>query len=375
VVLGLPALATAQSPDETAPPFAATLETSINEALHHNDAEAYPELRRTLRDLAEDATAPQENRARAEYELGRIEERFGSQIDAAYHYDRAYVMAPSARFARHASARARMLAAEISVGVDAEGRQSFERVRRASLDEVATSRESVRSILSSTQDLTLQSELRFWLAHDAHVRRRQPREAWDHYAAILAIAHQPSATYRAAVDGLTILCGPARRIQETRALINALNDDHPTLFDAYERHLIDEELWDQAAGQAIRVMAWFVFPMLLGAFAYTRGWRAFTRSKLALWRPWRGALFILLVFIGAGVIADLYTEHAGEAVASCAPGVIVVFVLAGAIRWSDPTRRPTRWQAAFLATLVTACTICAVYLTLYVQGMEDAMGL
>jgi hypothetical protein len=305
----------------------------------------------------------------------RLDEFHDRFDDAERGYQRYLQASQGGRYLRIAHQRLRRLDSEeaASTGSDATSRlwEQF-LASYVTLDSTAALEQAL-TLLEQAQNPILKADIQIWLAHEHHFTRDEPRQAWHYYHLAAQTPSLDSNRANAAISGLTTVSGRAGTLWKTYRFLDEWFAANPGVIVGIEEHTIREELADQL-GNTLALRASFVLlPALMLWFLLRRGWRAFTPTALKQWRPWKPLGFIAWMFGASAVMGYVWQPANGVPILACAPAVMLVYLLTGAISRSGPPAGPR--AASILALLSVLSTLAAMYVALLLAGRTAFLGL
>ena len=320
------------------------------------------------------AEADAEHAAQVHFKRGELAELRNALAEAAGHYQASIDADASSRFAgwslRRRNALQRML------DRDPEGYTRFREIVRAypSAGSDATV-EAVEALLAATENADLRTELLVWLGNEWMYVRRDEERARTTFLRAIELDNLTSGQLYEAFFGAAAASTTYASLGETLAVLRAFIAAHPDeetrrALDVVRRDLIDRRgrFWAERAFAAC-------VSLLAVLLARRRPWRAFTRARLRLWRPWAGLAFIALSFGVGGLLAERYEHGHLYPFWACVPLVGAVYLAAGALRWADPSAPRSATERALTVLAVAGATLGAVYVALEVFDRQAIFGL
>lgn len=304
--------------------------------------------------------------ARAAYKRGWLSLRFGRAAEATGHFAESLRLDAGGRFAARARRHLQVLgerAAEDAALLARLGALA----RRHAPATAAADREAVLALLAEARTDEGRSRTLAWLGEEA-LRRGALPEARARFFAVLALEAPPPAAREHAALGLIAAADDRAALAEVQAAFEDVLRRHPG--DTGFARLLDE-VEDRRLRAVAEPASVAALLALLALFGGQRGWRAFRPATLRIWRPWRGAGFIVYAFAGGGLLAEQWNHGWFASFAASGAAVAAVHVLAGAVRQTQPA--PVLRAATALVAVAATFGACFVVLTLF--GTQEVMGL
>lgn len=350
--------------------FSAAADTSdaARAALERGDLAAWTQQIDLVR-----AAPDQTGAAQTIYELAREADEIGSTALALHAYKTAVSIAPSARFARHAGTRIRMLEQATEGGADdAAGRELAElRAMLATNRDEALAR-MIERLDANTLATPDRAALLYLAAGELATREDRIDESWERYAELALLEGAAPTVRRAAFDRAIFLARDARRIGRTAPMIDAFVATQPL-----EPHLV-VRAHDELLDHRLRAMADASIPItftLFGVlFVVRRGWRGLAWRQLRAASPWKGILFLIWLFGFAAIASERWFHGNLEALLACIPVLSIAYILALAVGRTNPL--PAARPLIIATGIITgAATFSAIYLTMRTFERTAMLGM
>ena len=231
----------------------------------------------------------------------------------------------------------------------------------------------VEALLLQTSDSQEQAELLLWLAEEHLALRTEYGPATARYEQVLELDGLRIGQYYKALNGLLDIGLYTDQMLPARRAVDRFLRLRPDL--AEEPLLLALRAWaaPMAWRGTVRSLAYGFLALFLTCLLWARAWRAAESLRDGRWRPLPGALVLVWLFGGAGLLAEGWDHGFLAAFWTAGLGSLFVYLLSGAWAHASPPR--STLTLTLRSLLGALATLSVIYLAIDAFNLHAIVGL